>query len=145
VRTVTIAELKDKLSAYLKLVQAGEEVIVRNRNTPVARLLPARAGAESAKADMLARGLIKLPSKPLDMKAFLAIGKGVRTEAGLLQAMADALQQDREEEDYASLLGHQRVDASVHTGPKIRRGKGPVAQRGNRVLVGNLDRRKKHA
>ena len=35
---VKIAELKDKLSAYLRLVREGNEVIIKDRDTPIARL-----------------------------------------------------------------------------------------------------------
>ena len=39
-KTVNVAELKNRLSTYLQLVRDGEEVIVKDRNTPVARILP---------------------------------------------------------------------------------------------------------
>jgi prevent-host-death family protein len=37
---VKVAELKSKLSAYLAEVRRGETVIVYDRNTPIARLVP---------------------------------------------------------------------------------------------------------
>jgi len=40
VKSVSIAELKAKLSHYLKQVQAGEEVLVVSRGKPVARIVP---------------------------------------------------------------------------------------------------------
>jgi prevent-host-death family protein len=46
-RTVNIGELKNQLSAYLQYVRNGEEVIVRGRNTPVARILPIHADSLS--------------------------------------------------------------------------------------------------
>jgi prevent-host-death family protein len=39
-KSVKIAELKDKLSEHLRAVKAGEEVIVTDRNRPIARILP---------------------------------------------------------------------------------------------------------
>jgi prevent-host-death family protein len=39
-RTVNIAELKNRLSTYVKYAKAGETVIIRDRNTPVAQLVP---------------------------------------------------------------------------------------------------------
>lgn len=39
-RSVNIAELKAKLSEYLRHVRAGHPLIVLDRNTPVARLVP---------------------------------------------------------------------------------------------------------
>ena len=43
-QTVNIAELKNNLSAYLERVRHGEEVIVKDRNRPIARLMPLAAG-----------------------------------------------------------------------------------------------------
>ena len=45
-RTVNIADLKNNLSAHLKRVRAGEELIVKDRNRPVARLMPSTAGED---------------------------------------------------------------------------------------------------
>jgi prevent-host-death family protein len=39
-KSVNIAELKNRLSLYLNDVKAGEEILVRDRNQPVARLSP---------------------------------------------------------------------------------------------------------
>ncbi len=37
-----MAELKNRLSEYLRLVEKGEEVEIRKRNVPVARVVPLR-------------------------------------------------------------------------------------------------------
>jgi len=39
-KTVKIAELKDKLSEHLRAVENGAEVLVTDRNRPIARLVP---------------------------------------------------------------------------------------------------------
>jgi prevent-host-death family protein len=39
-RSVNVAELKNSLSSYLRLVRDGEELIVRDRNRPIARIVP---------------------------------------------------------------------------------------------------------
>jgi prevent-host-death family protein len=41
-RSVNIADLKAQLSAHLQLVRDGEEVLVCDRNKPVARIVPIR-------------------------------------------------------------------------------------------------------
>ena len=41
-RTAKISELKAKLSAHIQFVKNGEEVLILDRNTPVARLVPAQ-------------------------------------------------------------------------------------------------------
>lgn len=39
-RTVTIADLKNNLSRYLREVRGGEDITVMSRDVPVARLVP---------------------------------------------------------------------------------------------------------
>ena len=45
-RTVNIADLKNNLSRYLNEVKQGEEVLVRDRNTPVAQIVPISVATE---------------------------------------------------------------------------------------------------
>lgn len=40
IKTVSIAELKNRLSVYLNEVKAGKEILVRDRNEPIARIVP---------------------------------------------------------------------------------------------------------
>ncbi len=37
---VKIAELKSKLSEYLRSVRSGNEVVIKDRETPIARIVP---------------------------------------------------------------------------------------------------------
>jgi prevent-host-death family protein len=39
-RSVKIAELKDRLSEHLRAVEQGDEVIVTDRDRPIARIVP---------------------------------------------------------------------------------------------------------
>ena len=41
-RTVRIAELKARLSEYLRAVRRGETIAVMDRDTPVAQIVPIR-------------------------------------------------------------------------------------------------------
>jgi prevent-host-death family protein len=41
-KIANIAELKNRLSEYLRLVEKGEEIEIRKRNVPVARVVPLR-------------------------------------------------------------------------------------------------------
>jgi antitoxin (DNA-binding transcriptional repressor) of toxin-antitoxin stability system len=43
-KQVRIAELKAKLSEFLRLVQGGESIAVLDRNTAIAQILPIRHG-----------------------------------------------------------------------------------------------------
>lgn len=76
-RTVNIGELKNQLSAYLQYVRSGEEVVVKDRNTPVARILP--IGSDSLadhEARLIASGAMKLPQQEMDWDVFFAIPVG---------------------------------------------------------------------
>jgi len=85
-----VAELKAKLSRYLRRVKAGEEILVTERNVPVARIVPVSApGGEGALRDLerqgfLRRGSGKLPKdfwrlpRPRDPKA--SVRKAVAEE-----------------------------------------------------------------
>src|SRR6185503_66695 len=39
-KSVNITELKNRLKVYLNDVKAGEEILVRDRNQPIARIVP---------------------------------------------------------------------------------------------------------
>ena len=64
-RTVNIADLKNNLSAHLERVRAGEELIVKDRNRPIARLIPLSAGEDLdvEEETLVAAGLMRLPIK----------------------------------------------------------------------------------
>jgi prevent-host-death family protein len=63
-RTVNIAELKARLSAHIRHVRDGEEVLVCERNKPVARIIPCHLQDFSEQEKQLvARGILKPPLK----------------------------------------------------------------------------------
>jgi prevent-host-death family protein len=63
-RTVNIGELKARLSAHIKLVRDGEEVLVCDRNKPVARIIPCSVDDEPERERrLIARGVMTPPLK----------------------------------------------------------------------------------
>jgi prevent-host-death family protein len=50
-KTVKISEFKAHLSAHLRVASQGEEILVCDRNRPIARLVP--AGVLDARAERL--------------------------------------------------------------------------------------------
>lgn len=65
-RAVSIADLKDNLSAHLARVRNGEEILVRDRQTPIAKIVPlTEDDLSSEEASLAAEGKIRLPRKPL--------------------------------------------------------------------------------
>ena len=76
-RSVNVAELKNRLSKYLTFVKAGQEVVIRDRNLPVAKLIPFSAGdADDQQLLLVAAGKLRLPSVRLDIKELLKIRTG---------------------------------------------------------------------
>jgi antitoxin (DNA-binding transcriptional repressor) of toxin-antitoxin stability system len=69
-RTVNIGELKNQLSAYLQLVRNGEEVVVRDRDLPVARIVPYQATLSEEEAQLVASGDMTLPTQEMDWDLF---------------------------------------------------------------------------
>jgi prevent-host-death family protein len=63
-RMVKIAELKAKLSTHIQHVRKGGEILVCERNTPVARIVP--CGVEDQgehERKLIARGILSPPLK----------------------------------------------------------------------------------
>jgi prevent-host-death family protein len=76
-KTVNIGELKNQLSAYLRYVRNGEEVVVRDRGIPVARILPLPGASRSdEEARLVASGAMKLPQQEMDWQLFFSSPKG---------------------------------------------------------------------
>lgn len=70
-KSVNVAELKNKLSAYLQMVRKGEEIIVRDRALPIARISPCNTELLSeSERRLVATGLMKPPTHAIDWKKF---------------------------------------------------------------------------
>jgi prevent-host-death family protein len=91
--TVNIAELKSHLSAYLERVRQGEELIVKDRNRPIARLSPLAAGTELDEEErrLVAGGLMRLPTheKSDDFLDLPTPRVGVKVTRAILRAERD--------------------------------------------------------
>jgi len=90
-RSVNVAKLKDKLSEYLRLAKNGEEVVIRDRNLPIAKLVPFEAeGASEEELLLVAAGKMRLPQEPLDLKRLRRIPTGrVKGNAAIKALLAD--------------------------------------------------------
>lgn len=65
-RTVNISDLKARLSAHIQHVKDGEELLVCDRNKPVARIIPCSTVNESERERrLIARGVLVPPKKKL--------------------------------------------------------------------------------
>jgi antitoxin (DNA-binding transcriptional repressor) of toxin-antitoxin stability system len=94
-RSVNVARLKDQLSKYLTFAKSGEEVLIRDRNLPVAKLVPFSAeSADEQELALVAAGKLRLPTVRLDVKALLKIPTGRVAGNKAIQAVAS----DRDEQ-----------------------------------------------
>lgn len=48
---ITIREVQHNLSAYLRRVERGEEIVIRRRHVVIARLVPAKKATDSEHLD----------------------------------------------------------------------------------------------
>jgi prevent-host-death family protein len=93
-KKAAVARLKAELSRYLRLVKAGEEIVVTEHDVPVARIVPVRAAGAGVEAwrDLERQGLIRLGSSRLPA-GFGRMPKGKDPRA----AVRAALRKEREE------------------------------------------------
>jgi prevent-host-death family protein len=97
-KTVNIAELRARLSAYLQAARGGEEIIVRDRNLPVAKLVPFTAAETSSdELALAAAGKLALPESALDQAAFWTIGPEIPKPRAIRAKALRAVAEDREE------------------------------------------------
>ena len=93
--TTNISNLKARLSAYLRMVRAGETVVVLDRDRPIARI--ERAEGAPAADDRLGRlealGLVRRPARPLPFEAIAA--DPLRSRRSVLAALLEERAEDR--------------------------------------------------
>lgn len=67
-KTVNIAELKNRLSVYLNEVRGGEEIIIRDRNLPIARIVPLNRSSDhdDELTTLAAQGKLRLGEGVID-------------------------------------------------------------------------------
>ena len=58
-RSTNIADLRNRLTQYLKEVRAGEEIIVRDRQRPIAKIIPFTVDDDQSDGDLVAAGLMR--------------------------------------------------------------------------------------
>ena len=76
-RSVNVAELKNQLSKYLTFAKGGEEIVIRDRNLPVAKLVPFSTEDTSEEELLLvAGGKMRLPAEPINIDELLKIPTG---------------------------------------------------------------------
>jgi prevent-host-death family protein len=90
-RSVNVAELKNRLSKYLTFAKSGEEIVIRDRNLPVAKLVPFFADQGSEEELLLvAAGKMRLPKNDVELDELAKIRTGkVSHRQGTQALLAD--------------------------------------------------------
>ncbi len=87
---VAVADLKANLSRYLRRVKAGEQVVVTERNVPIAELTPlaGEASAEQRLNELAEQNLVRMGTGRLD-ESFWETGLPDDPDATVRAAVAD--------------------------------------------------------
>ena len=90
-RSTNIADLRNRLTQYLKEVRAGEEIVVRDRQRPIAKIVPFTVDAdEEDDADLVAAGVIRKGSGKLPRSFWSGRRRGgVAWEVAVAAVLAD--------------------------------------------------------
>jgi prevent-host-death family protein len=92
-RSTNIADLRNRLTQYLQEVRAGEEIIVRDRQRPIAKIVPFTVDGDDADdAALVAAGLMRKGSGTISP----AFWKARRSRVSL-KAVVAAVTADRDE------------------------------------------------
>ena len=95
-RSVNVAELKNRLSTYLTYAKSGEVIVIRDRNLPVAKLIPfTAADASEEELALVAEGAMRLPEKPLDLDRLWKMPRATVSGDAGTQALLDERDEGR--------------------------------------------------
>jgi prevent-host-death family protein len=98
-KTATITEAKNRLSALIDRVRHGETIVITDRGRPVARLVSALAGAAEDPDGRLARlerrGGLRRASAPAPRALILRKLPKMRKASGVLDALLEERREGR--------------------------------------------------
>jgi prevent-host-death family protein len=96
-KTATITEVKNGLSAFLDRVREGESILILDRGTPVARLEPVRSDSEpSGRLRRLERaGLVAAASQRMPLAVLRQPGPRPIGRASAVKALLEERRGDR--------------------------------------------------
>lgn len=94
-RTTNIAELKNHLSSFLADVNRGEEILICDRNQPIAKIVPLHNTSDfSAEELALAAGILSLPEESGIGEAFLKEKRSALNSKTAIKAITDERGED---------------------------------------------------
>lgn len=96
-KTVGVTELKNRLSYYLEGVRRGEEVLIRDRDKPIARLVPLNGTDEFSEEELAlaAAGILRLPERSALPEDFWTAPRPKVATKTAVKAVIDGRKEDR--------------------------------------------------
>jgi prevent-host-death family protein len=89
-RSTNIADLRNRLTQYLREVRAGEEIVVRDRQRPIAKIVPFTVDDDDADdAALVAGGLMRKGSGTLPASFWRVRRARVTRDAAVAAVRAD--------------------------------------------------------
>jgi prevent-host-death family protein len=89
-RSTNIADLRNRLTQYLQEVRAGEEIVVRDRQRPIAKIVPFTVDDDDADdAALVASGLMRKGSGMLPASFWKARRSRVTMHTAVVAVRAD--------------------------------------------------------
>lgn len=88
-RSTNIADLRNRLTQYLQEVRAGEEIVVRDRQRPIAKIVPFTVDDDADDAALVASGLMRKGSGALPASFWTARRSRLTVRAAAVAVGAD--------------------------------------------------------
>jgi prevent-host-death family protein len=95
-RTTNIAELKNNLSSFLADVKRGEEILISDRNKPIAKIVPLHNTSEFSAEELAlaAAGVLRLPEESEVDESFLKEKRPALEAETVIKAVLDERDED---------------------------------------------------
>ncbi len=90
-RSVNIGRLKNHLSRYLGEVRRGEEILIRDRNLPIAKIVPLTEVGDlgTEEVALVASGQMRAPKRPLPRWFWSLPGPRISARRAAAAVLAD--------------------------------------------------------
>ena len=94
--TTNIAELKNHLSSFLADVKRGEEILISDRNQPIAKIVPLHNTADFSAEELAlaAAGILRLPEEAEVSADFLKEKRPALKSETAIKAVTDERDED---------------------------------------------------
>ena len=97
---VNVAELRNRLSHYLRKVKEGEEIVIRDRDTPIARIVRIRVEDHEAEdLALIASGKMREAERPMtpeSLEKIFSMGKDLPRDPDFGRRVLAAILEERE-------------------------------------------------